>query len=137
MERKKCLVASNCRSDDAVTNDRETTSFVSRDKTLVLPRGADAGRLKYLEEKSLPRFDDKFFFRSSLVARFRELAPDLILNLTKDIFRLLPSQRTILIARVTRERLSSIAVTDTRAYEVLISREKEIFHIFSNMLIIN
>lgn len=23
---KKCLVASNCRSDDAVTNDRETTS---------------------------------------------------------------------------------------------------------------
>lgn len=46
MERKKYLVASNCRSDDAVTNDRETTSFVSsRDEMFVLPRGADAGRL--------------------------------------------------------------------------------------------
>lgn len=33
-KRKKCSVASNCRSDDAVTNDRESTSFVSsRDET--------------------------------------------------------------------------------------------------------
>jgi len=87
-------------------------------------RGADAGRLKYLEEKSLPRFGDKFFSRSS---RFRELAPDFIL--VRRMFLNFYHYGEQFYCKSIKKKLYSIAVTDICTYEML-SRKQKTLHIF-------
>ena len=68
---KKWLVASNCRSDDAVTNDRETTScqYPRRDGA-PLDEVRTSAHFKYSNEK---RGGSSFCFRRSRVYRSVEI----------------------------------------------------------------
>lgn len=114
-------MASNCRSDDAVTNDRETTSFVSRDETPRPSTRCGRGPFKIPGRKVASSVRRQIFLPLVAISRTRAR----FYFSTKNVPRLLSPQRTILHCWSIKKLFLFGGVT-----YVLILR---IFIFFSNM----